>query len=224
MLSKLFDWASGSFKASTNQGTLPHAVIALNFSHVDSNLWDPLIATQKLLDENRHVLDPIEGVPKLQKLADKWRRKNKRIHTIRDLIHCYYASFTVVRLPNEKDLLLLSKQVSQLHTTIVERCQLAYFEKKRARLLFSSEEFGFYIQQAFTHFSRNLHQPFDFKEYSLRRNPIPQNLGDHILRMAISLQKKFSQASGHWIFDKLSFMVTSSFLYDCVTYRKGTYH
>ncbi|KAF2792920.1 FabD/lysophospholipase-like protein [Melanomma pulvis-pyrius CBS 109.77] len=223
VLPKLFDWASGSLEASTNQGTLPHAVIALNFTdiHVNSNLWKVPNATQALLTANKHVLEPIIGVPKFQKLADKWRRKGKRIHTILDLIHCYYSSFQVVRLPDEKDLLLLSKQVSQLHTTISERCDVAYLSKKRARLLSSAEDFGFYIQQAFSHFSRNLHHPFDFKEYSFRRNPIPQNLGDHILRMAISIQSRHPQETGEWIFEKLGFMVASCFLYDCINYRKG---
>ena len=225
VLHKLFDWASESLKASTNQGTLPHAIIAINFTDIQvaKELWDPLNATQHLLNMNKQVLGPLNygGVSKFLRLKEKWTRKGRVIHSIRDLIHCYYASFSVVRLPDEKDLLLLSKQVSQLHTTIADRCEKSYLEKKRARLLSSSEDFNFYIQQAFTHFSRHLHQPFDFKEYSLRRNPISQNLGDHILRMAIALQQKFPERSGHWIFDKLSFHVASCFLYDCITYRKG---
>ncbi|KAF2475025.1 uncharacterized protein BDR25DRAFT_280671 [Lindgomyces ingoldianus] len=223
VLTKLFEWAFASLEASTNQGTLPHAVIAINFTdvRVDSGSWNVQYATNALLHANKHVLESVTGVPKLQKLADKWRRKNKRIHSILDLIHCYYASFQVVRIPDDKNLFLLSKQVSQLHTTIADRCEKAYLSKKRARLLSSAEDFSFYIQQAFNHFSRKLDRPFDFKVYSLRRNPIPQNLGDYILRVAIAIQESSPHETGQWIFEKLSFMVASCFLYDCTTFRKG---
>ncbi|KAF2735206.1 hypothetical protein EJ04DRAFT_576300 [Polyplosphaeria fusca] len=223
VLPKLFEWASASLEASTNQGTLPHAIIALNFTdtRINPDLWNVRDATRALLEANEHLLNPVHGTSNIMKLADKWRRKKRRIRNIEDLLCCYYASFQVVRLPEAKDLPRLSKQVSCLHTTILETCNNAYLNKKNARLLSSGEDLGFYIQQAFTHFSRNLNQPFDFKDYSLRRNPIPQNLGGHILRVALVIQEQFPDEAGAWIFDKLSFMVASCFLYDCVTYRKG---
>ncbi|OWY57034.1 zinc ion binding protein [Alternaria alternata] len=91
-------------------------------------------------------------------------------------------------------------------------------------LLSSAEDLSFYIQKAFTHFSKDLNHPFDFKSYSLIRNPIPQNLGGHILRVAIVMQRQYPNRAGEWIFENLSFMVASCFLYDCATYRKGKPH
>lgn len=219
----MLSWASSSLEASTNQGTLPHAIIALNFSstRIKPHLWTVREATNALLESNDHLINSSCSSSQVMKLVEKWRRRNRSIRSLRDLLHCYYASFQVVRLPEAKDLPRLSKQVSQLHSTIVDTCKTSYLQKQKVGLLSSAEDLGFYIQQAFTHFSGNLNQPFDFKKYSLIRNPIPQNLGGHILRVAIMIQRQSPGKSGSRIFEDLSFIVASCFLYDCTTYRKG---
>ncbi|CAN9422509.1 unnamed protein product [Alternaria alternata] len=226
VLPKLLDWASSSLEASTNQGTLPHAIIALNFSNtrIPSNLWTSRDATNNLLENNDHLINPAYSSAQVTKLVEKWRKRNRPIRSLRDLLHCYYASFQVVRLPEAKDMPRLSKQVSQLHDTIVETCKASYLNKQKVGLLSSAEDLSFYIQKAFTHFSKDLNHPFDFKSYSLIRNPIPQNLGGHILRVAIVMQRQYPNRTGEWIFENLSFMVASCFLYDCATYRKGKPH
>jgi hypothetical protein len=223
VLPKLLNWASSSLEASTNQGTLPHAIIALNFSNtrIQSKLWAVRDATNDLLEANDHLINPVYSSSQVTKLVEKWRKRNRPIKSLRELLRCYYASFQVVRLPEAKDLPRLSRQVSQLHGVIVETCKISYLNKQKVGLLSSAEDLSFYIQQAFTHFSKNLNDPFDFKGYSLIRNPIPQNLGGHILRVALMIQRQYSSRSGDWIFERLSFMVASCFLYDCTTYRKG---
>jgi len=225
VLPKLLEWAFALLEASTNQGTLPHAVVVLNCSKpgIKGELWAVREAKEDLLKANSHVLESVNGHPEIIKCADKWRRKGKTIRNILDLIHCYYATFNVVRLPDEKNLMLLSTQVTRLRMLVSALCDLSYISKREARLLASAEDFGFYIQQAFSHYSRKLDDPFDFKACSFRRNPIPRNLGDHILRMAITIQDQFPGRPGPWIFEKLSFMVASCFLYDCVSYRQGNH-
>ncbi|CAN9415920.1 unnamed protein product [Alternaria alternata] len=226
VLPKLLDWASSSLEASTNQGTLPHAIIALNFSNtrISSNLWMGRDATNNLLENNDHLINPAYSSAQVTKLVERWRKRDRPIRSLRDLLHCYYASFQVVRLPEAKDMPRLSKQVSQLHDTIVETCKASYLNKQKVGLLSSAEDLSFYIQKAFTHFSKDLNHPFDFKSYSLIRNPIPQNLGGHILRVAVIMQGQYPNRTGEWIFENLSFMVASCFLYDCATYRKGKPH
>ena len=191
VLPDLLYWAFALIEASTNHGTLPHAVIVVNCSKagIKPELWDTEKATEDLLDANSHVLNPdiSGGHAELKKYAEKWRKKDRPINSILDLIHCYYASFSIVRLPDEKNLLLLSKQVKQLRLLISRRCEDSYDSKKNARLLASADDFGFYIQQAFSHFSKELDAPFDFKECALRINPIPQNLEEHILWMATAI-------------------------------------
>ncbi|KAJ4295420.1 hypothetical protein N0V90_007432 [Kalmusia sp. IMI 367209] len=211
VLPKLLTWAFALLEASTNQGTLPHAVIVLNCNKpgIRDELWELKSATIDLLQANSHVLQSATGHLDIMKYAEKWRRKGKQIRNVLDLIQCYSG------------LNLKLKEVTRLRLLISRLCEDSYFSKKNARLLASADDFGFYIQQAFSHYSRKLDEPFDFKECSLRRNPIPQNLGDHILRMAIAIQYQFPAKSGPWIFQKLSFMVASCFLYDCVSFRKG---
>jgi hypothetical protein len=181
-------------------------------------------ATDNLLENMDHLINPSYASAQVTRLVEKWRKRNRPIRSLRDLLHCYYASFQVVRLPEAKDLPRLSKQVSQLHDTIVETCKTSYLNKQKVGLLSSADDLSFYIQNAFTHFSKDLDQPFDFKSYSLIRNPIPQNLGDHILRIAITIQRRHPNWPGEWIFEKLSCMVATCFLYDCITYRKGKPH
>ncbi|KAH8624551.1 hypothetical protein IG631_21290 [Alternaria alternata] len=171
-----------------------------------------------------HLINPSYSSAQVTMLIEKWRKRNRPIRSLRDLLHCYYASFQVVRLPEAKDLPRLSKQVSQLHDTIVETCKTSCLNKQKVGFLSSAEDLSFLIQKAFTHFSKDLNRPFDFKSYSLIRNPIPQNLGGHILRVAIVMQRQYPDRPGEWIFEKLSFMVASCFLYDCATYRKGKPH
>ncbi|KAK8217519.1 hypothetical protein M8818_001277 [Zalaria obscura] len=47
----------------------------------------------------RDALHRRSGNRELRWRADTWRRRGKAIHSVRDLILCYYASFIVVRIP-----------------------------------------------------------------------------------------------------------------------------
>lgn len=220
---KLLEWAFALLETSTNRGTLPHAIIILNRSDSDikDELWTLRAAKEDLLAANSHVLESIDD--RLVNCANKWRRRGKQIDNILDLIHCYYASFNVVRFPDKNNIFLLAQQVTRLRLLISKLCEISYLNKKEARFLASADDFGFYIQQAFTHFSCELDYPFDFKEAALKRSAMPQNIGDHTLRLAIFIQAQFPDKTGLWIFERLGFMVAACFLYECVSYRQGDY-
>ena len=134
---------------------------------------------------------------------------------MKDLIRCYYSSFRVVRIPNKDRLGHLRRQIHKLHETITDRCDVAYYDKRRARMLSNSSQLNIYIQSAFDHFSCKLEKPFDFIEVSLKHNPIPLDFGGHILQLAVAIQNQWKDQTGAWIFDRLSSMVASCVLLDC---------
>jgi hypothetical protein len=219
VLDKLFDWATKALEASINQSTLPHAIIALNFTHirVPVDQWTLEGATNCLLSAVETCLHPTYANPRYRDLARQYGQR-----TILGLIKCYYSSFTVVRLPDDKDYPLLLNQVQLFYTTISNRCQTVHFQKRKERVALNSEDLNFYIQKAFDHFTLRLDRPFDFKQIDLRRNPIPQNLGGYILRLAVAIKDVLQDTDANWIFDTMNIMVASCVFYDFVRYHTGT--
>jgi hypothetical protein len=219
VLDKLFDWATKAYEASTNQQTLPHAIIALNCTDIrlPADQWTVERATANLLSAVETCLDPTNGNPKYRELARQFGQ-----HTIEDLIHCYYSSFTVVRIPDNKDYPLLLNQVQLLYTTIYKRCQAVHFNKREARVALNSGDLNFYIQKAFDHFSLRLDRPFDFKKIDLQRNPIPHNLGGYILRLALLIKDTMPDKNANWIFDTMNIMVASCVFSDFIRYHTST--
>ena len=102
-LQPLLQWADASLETSVNQPTLPHAIIALNKCEpsADPNEWDSKSATESLLAANKHCINPRHGHPFFIGLAESWRERGRRIRSILDLIHCYYSTFQVIRIPRE---------------------------------------------------------------------------------------------------------------------------
>jgi hypothetical protein len=215
----LFDWATTAYEASTNQKTLPHAIIALNCTDIrlPEEQWTADIATASLLSSVETCLDPIHGNPKLRDLA---RRHGEK--TIQDLIFCYYSSFTVVRLPDNKNYPLLSNQLQLLYTQIHDKCEEVHRSKHEERVAFNSEDLNFYIQRAFDHFSAGLDRPFDFRKIDLQRHPIPHNLGGYVLRLALLVKDEMPEKDANWIFDTMNTMVASSVFSDFLRHHSCT--
>lgn len=98
VLDKLISWAAACLEKSLNQPALPHAIIASNFTDVsiDPHQWDAGTATKKLMSLFEDVISRVE---KFRDYADFWIRRGKIINNVHDLLHCYYSSVTIVRLP-----------------------------------------------------------------------------------------------------------------------------
>ncbi|KAF2826308.1 FabD/lysophospholipase-like protein, partial [Ophiobolus disseminans] len=220
-LRPLLEWADASLETSINQPTLPHAIIALNGSDPSSNkdIWDSEFATWSLLEANKHCLDRRHHY--FANLADEWREKGKRINTILDLIHCYYSTFRVIRIPRKGRYQLLHSQIENLHGMITAGCKSSFDSKRQANMLWKSHEMHVYFQSAFDHFAETLDRPFNFIAVSLLNNPIPDDFGGHILQLAIAIQAHDRQHQSTWIFDQLAKLVASSVLLDCVRNRKA---
>jgi hypothetical protein len=213
-----------SLEKSVGQPILPHAIIAVNVTNiqVDPKEWDVDHATEQLLES---VKNSLESVPKFHSLVLEWRSRGRRINTVLDLIRCYYSSFRVVRIPDKGRYGLMDKQVTKLHTEIVQHCKYSYDTKRSARMLSSAEELDVYVQAGFDHFSKGLDKPFNFVEVAIRNNPIPDDFGGHIVQLAILMRPNFPEnAQGaQALFNKLSGMVASCVFLNCVLNLKGEF-
>lgn len=118
----------------------------------------------------------------------------------------------------------MDEQVVKLRQVIDGECRKSFEAKRKARILCSSDDLNVYLQAAFDHFTTNLDVPFNFIDVSLRVYPLPENFGDHIVRLAKAIKERYATSyamSGQWIFDRLGSMVASCIMLDCVQHRKG---
>jgi hypothetical protein len=208
---------------SINQPTLPHAIVAVNATEigVHESEWDVSKATENLLASVQTALNRGSGVPEFIHLAETWRSRGREINCVLDLIHCYYSSFSVVRLPVKGRYGLLSNQIRKLHKKIVDCCKISYDAKRRARMLLTSDALNIYLQSAFDHFCLQLDRPFNFVEISLKVNPVRLDFGGNILQLAKVIGTALGRKSGPQIFQHLSYMVASCVLLDVIRNLKG---
>jgi hypothetical protein len=216
VLEKLLRWAAASIEKSVNQPLLPHAVIALNATDnaINTQQWDVNESTKTLLND---VDDAIAASPKFAKYAEYWRTRGKKVRTMKDLLECFYTSVTVVRIPSKGRYMLMNEQVGRLYHEISKACNRAYIFRQKIRMLCDADDLQMYLQCAFDHFSRNLDEPFDFSEISLRHNPIPLDFRGNILKMALAIWSNLNAStrpSGDQIFEPLSRMVASCIMLD----------
>jgi hypothetical protein len=199
---------------SLNQPTLPHAVIALNATDmgVDQKEWEVDWATEMLMS---NIANAIGRDPKYREYAEYWTNKGKKIHTMKDLLECYYSSVRVVRIPRKGRYMLIDEQVSKLHHEISNSCTKSYYAKRKARMLSTSDELHVYLQSAFDHFSHDLDTPFNFIEVAFKNNPIPLDFGGDILKLAVAIRDTGKCSDGPKIFRELSEIVASCIMLDC---------
>lgn len=213
VLDRLISWAAACLEKSLNQPALPHAIIASNFTDVSINpgQWDTGRATKKLMSDFEDVISRVE---KFRYLADFWTRRGKIINTVRDLLHCYYSSVTVVRLPVKGRYMQMHYQVEQLHAAISSNCRKAHEAKKRIRMLANSDDLQVYLRAAFMHFSQNLDVPFNFVEVALNHHPgAPKGFSGNMLQLAIIIKDNL-QFDAERIFIEIARMVASCIFLD----------
>jgi hypothetical protein len=191
---------------------------------MDDEAWDPESAKLRLLDS---VKNSLKQVPMFKDLVKDWAKRKKHIETVSDLIHCYYSSFSVVRIPAAGRYGKMAKQVDKLHRKIIEKCTDSYVKKATRRMLSSSDELDMYIQAGFEHFSKGpLDKPFNFVEVAIRNNPIPQDFSGHILQLAILMIPQFTSngRDGKGLLNKLIEMVASCIVLNCTLKLKGMHY
>jgi hypothetical protein len=198
---------------------LPHAIIVVNATDIDAEEqeWDTRYCTERLISA---VSNAIYEVPAIRSLAHTWRARGRTINTVWDLIHCYYRSFTVIKIPREGRPSLLLRQINNLKSLISSQCEESDRAKRQARMRLNSDDLGTFIQAAFDHFSTTLDAPFNFVDASLKTNPIPKNIGGNILQLAISMMQRYPM-NGKGNFTRLSKVAASCVILDCIRYRLG---
>ncbi|KAI1170029.1 hypothetical protein F4777DRAFT_592252 [Nemania sp. FL0916] len=187
VLHRLIKWGAASIDKSINQPVLPHAIIVLNATdtNIDEKEWDISKATQMLMTD---ISDAIQREPILQHYAQIWSQRGRHLRTTKELLECYYASISVVRVPYKGSYMLMNEQAGKLSELIKDRCAAAHAKKKHARMLANTEKLQFYLQAAFDHFTRDLNTPFDFVKEMLRHSPISRNFEGNILGLAVLIK------------------------------------
>ncbi|KAI0392820.1 hypothetical protein F5Y17DRAFT_337492 [Xylariaceae sp. FL0594] len=219
VLHKLIKWGAASIDKSINQPVLPHAIIVLNATdtNVDEKEWDISKATQMLLAD---ISDAIHREPFLQQHAQTWRQRGRRLNTTKDLLECYYASISVVRIPYKGSYMLMNDQAGKLSDLIYDRCAAAHAKKKQMRMLANTEKLQFYLQAAYDHFTRDLTTPFDFVEEMLRHSPASRSFEGNILNLALLIRDSPShpalRSDAEQIFRAMGPMIASCVMLDAV--------
>lgn len=199
---------------SSNQPVLPHAIIVYNATenNIDDELWNVDISTEKLL---RELSGTIEQNITCKKWTAFWRKRDRSIDTVEQLLLTYYSSVRVVRVPTTGRPNLISAQVEKLRGEIKKASEMARENKAELRMLLDAEEFEHYLQIAFDHFAEDLNIPFDFVQASFANSPIPGNLEGNILKVAIQMMECWKDsAQGSSIFEELSYLVASCIMLD----------
>lgn len=217
VIERLLDWAHKALEKSSNQPVLPHAVIALNAASYDGGeeRWSVEDATRTLLEDFKGTLPSNKT---FQQLATFWK-KHRRVNTVEELIHCYYSSIHVVRIPTHGRPNKIKDQVEKLSKVIRESSKEARDRKKNIRMLLDAGEFQSYLQRAFDHFTYSLQTPFDFVQASFAHDPIPPDFGGNMMKVALLLKKFIG--NGQTIFKELSYLVASCIMLDAARTKKG---
>jgi len=196
---------------------MPHAIIVLNFTDasIDPLGWTVRAATASLLSTYSNTVVDNSDV---KDLATFWQQRGKQIRTTEDLLHCYYSSVSVVRVPQKGRYGLVESQIAVLDHEIKKRCKEAQTNRKRLRMRFNAEEFQAALSMGFDHFSDRLDEPFDFVKLSCSLNPIPKDFGGNILRLALAVKNdpKMAGQTGRDIFKHLGPMVASCIMLDYI--------
>ncbi|KAI1360297.1 hypothetical protein F5Y08DRAFT_331673 [Xylaria arbuscula] len=219
VLHKLIKWGAASIDKSINQPVLPHCIIVLNATdlNVDEKEWDVSKATQMFLSDIR---DAIHREPILQQYAQIWRQRGRYLNSTKELLECYYASISVVRVPYKGSYMLMNEQASKLSDLIKERCAASHAKKKLVRMQANTEKLHFYLMAAFDHFTRDLSTPFDFVKEMLRHSPVSRNFEGNILSLAVLIKESASQIAlgndAEHIFRIIGPMIASCIMLDAV--------
>ena len=163
-----------------------------------------------------HVAHAVVDNDFFNSYARHWRRKGRTINTMVDLIRCYYADISVVRVPEKGRYMLTNLQIVKLHREIIKHCDASVSAKDDAHMLSNVDELNSYLQAGFDHFTTKEDSPFNFVDVAFKNKPIPRDFGDHMLELAVKVQEVTRVRDGPKLFKILSSMVASCIFTDCI--------
>lgn len=214
---QLLEWASKAIESSSNQASLPHAIIVLNMAPntlVDSD-WSIKNSTQWLF---KGLDQDINNNARFEKYIKSDPSKERRRVTTEVLLQDYYSTIKVVRMPELADGSrrphLIENQVCHLYYQISINCKAARDKKRKLRMLLNAEQFNPYLQFAFNHFSSadGLDKPFDFIQASFLDAAVQPDFKSNICTVAeIMLKKKLPLTS---FLDDLGNLIASCIMFE----------
>ncbi|KAH6848113.1 hypothetical protein B0I37DRAFT_376721 [Chaetomium sp. MPI-CAGE-AT-0009] len=172
---KLITWAANAIETSANQPLLPHVIIVLN-KHEDFESAD----TSTILEDISSV---IEKNTTLSKWANHWRERGKTIDGLSDLVHCYYSSVEIMRIPGKDRPQLVHDRVKELQALIAKSCNEAQMARSRAGMLLEIEGLQTFMHEAFSTFAEKLDSPFDFIKSSLLMSRHSTDFSNNLLQL-----------------------------------------
>ena len=210
------DWAKFNLEESINQPILPHAIVVLNAVDIgsDDKRWSVDDATVSFYKD---VAKAVSRDPELRKLAEMRYIDYRYEGSARKLLQCFYSEVRVIRIPAKRPERygLIDEQMGKLRDLIIDAGDKAHHAKILTRRLNDVDTLQEYLQAGFVHFADNIDEPFDFKSVALRTRVIAQDLSDHIVNLAGTVQK-CTRIKPRVLFKGLVSLVASSILLDSV--------
>lgn len=218
-LVKLVDWAHQAIEKSCNQPALPHVVDLLNkvgsrnLGSIDR--WDPVSITHFNMNAARKALERNENFK--EKIAF-WTARHVEIKSLEALLHRYYSSVKLLRVPDLEDPELLERQISKLYDTISNMRRITQWESFRCGTRLDATELQLYLRNAFDHFAACPDKPFNFVKASFEMDAIGPDF-DGILKLAVKLQPLLENHNGLSVWKETSRVIASCFILDA--HRRG---
>ena len=173
-----WDWCSSWLQLFLSPSWINHPFHLLSFRassfSLDEKEWDNSSATYDLI---RHVANAVDEVEIFKKLADPWRKKSKRIQNMNDLFRRQHADISGVRIPRDDCNLMANEHINKAHHQIVQTRDDSFRAKINAHMLLNS----IWLTATFKLGSTYL--------VTVKNVSIPRDFGDHVLRMAFSVER-----------------------------------
>lgn len=179
----------------------------------DAEWWDVDNTTSNALKDWNSLINISGG--QLTKIAACWRERGKKIHSLLDLIRCYYSGFKIICIPAARyPPSLIKQQYEKLYNEINTASSAAWGRRESSGFLMSAEELEYYLESAFDHFSKHPTTPFNFLTAACLYNPVAPTLKTHIVRLALYFMSCYPDDNGMQLFERVAPLVASSIFLD----------
>ncbi|KAK6535567.1 hypothetical protein TWF694_002021 [Orbilia ellipsospora] len=219
VIERLLMWAAAALEKSSNQPILPHAIIAMNSipNEAADPFWDINTTTSDVLNE---VNLEFTRNPKFKPYIRYWEERNTRVSSVWGLLHLYYDSVKVIRIPRKGRSTLIKEQVIRLYNEIKICVQHSHRMKRERRMLMTARTLQTHLQSAYDHFANSLDTSFDFVKATFAHSPIPSDFGGNILKLILAVKKNYAVGKdGAQIFRMVGPMIASCIMLDAARQR-----
>ena len=210
---KLIQWASLGYQKTTNLQIKPYLIMIINKDtrKGNNNWWDVEYATETQISKM--------GMPeRFKRLQQAWMDRGKLIHTVKDLINCYYDGFRVICIPSlgAYSAALVTEQHEKLHQEIQRASKRVAWKQERSGIMLDMESYILYTQQAFKYLSRSRDDPFDARGVGEDTGAI-LDLVDHITNLLVRVKESLPPSPGtNTVVETAVFGIATPYLASCL--------